>query len=61
LILTSGECHECPQEAALIAGYKPQALIADKGYDAAEFVEAVRAAGIEVVIPPRRNRRQPRS
>lgn len=55
-ILTDDECHESPHVAALVSGFTPRALIADKGYDAAEFVAAVTAAGIETVIPPRANR-----
>lgn len=56
LLLTGGECHDSPHAAALIAGFSCEALIADKGYDDAKLVGAVTAAGIEAVIPPRRNR-----
>ena len=37
-----------------------QALIGDKGYDAADFIKGLVAAGIEAVIPPRVNRKEPR-
>ena len=60
LLLTGGECHESPQAAALIEGFEPRALIADKGYDSADFIKAVRAAGVEAVIPPRVNRNEHR-
>jgi transposase len=59
-ILTGGECHESPHAAALIEGYSMQVLIADKGYDAVEFINTVIAAGVEAVIPPRVNRKEQR-
>lgn len=36
------------------------ALIADKGYDADAFVQAIEAGGAKAVIPPRSNRLNPR-
>jgi transposase len=59
-LLTAGECHDSPQAEALIEGYTTQSLIADKGYDTAELIEAVRARGAAAVIPPRSNRREQR-
>jgi transposase len=56
LFLTGGECHDSPHAAALIKGFECEALIADKGYDDAKLIDAVTAAGIEAVIPPRSNR-----
>jgi transposase len=56
LILTAGQRHDSPQAAHLIEGYQPQALIADKGYDADALLEAVTAKGIEAVIPPKKSR-----
>ena len=55
-ILTAGQRHDSPQAAALIEGFEPQALIADKGYDADELIEAIAAKSIEAVIPPKKNR-----
>jgi transposase len=60
LILTAGQYHDSPQAEALIAGYAIQALIADKGYDSAALIEALAALGIQVVIPPRSNRKEQR-
>ena len=54
--LTGGARHDSPQAAALIAGFAPHVLIADKGYDSDELIAAVTAEGIEAVIPPRSNR-----
>jgi len=59
-LLTAGECHDSPQAEALIEGYTTQSLMADKGYDTAELIEAVRARGAAAVIPPRSNRREQR-
>jgi transposase len=59
-LLTAGQCHDSPQAEALIDGYAPQALIADKGDDADGLIAAVTAEGIQAVIPPRANRREPR-
>ncbi len=35
-------------------------MIADKGYDDAELIKTITAAGIEAVIPPRKNRKEQR-
>jgi len=59
-ILTGGECHESPHASALIEGYSMQALIGDKGYDSADLIKALIAAGVEAVIPPRVNRTEQR-
>ena len=56
LLLTAGQCHDSPQASALIEGYEPQVLIADKGYDSGPLIELVTAKGIEAVIPPKKNR-----
>jgi len=60
LYLTAGQCNDSPHAGRLIADFEPQALIADKGYDADELIEAVTARGIEAVIPPRKNRKEQR-
>jgi transposase len=60
LLLTAGQCHDSPQAAALIEGFVPQALIADKGYYSEGLIESVTAKGIEAVIPPKKNRRMQR-
>lgn len=36
-------------------------VIADKGYDANTLIEQIQAAGAEAIIPPRSNRKTPRS
>lgn len=57
LLLTAGQRHDSPQASALIEGYEPQALIADKGYDSDPLIKSVTAKGIKAVIPPKKNRR----
>lgn len=60
--LTGAEQADITQANALIEQVKaPQALIADKGYDSDALVESIRAADIEAVIPPRSNRKAPRT
>lgn len=56
LLLTAGQRHDSPQASALIEGYEPQALLADKGYDSDALIKSVTARGIEAVIPPKKNR-----
>lgn len=56
LLLTAGQRHDSPQASALIEGFEPQVLIADKGYDSGPLLESVTARGIEAVIPPKKNR-----
>jgi transposase len=51
-ILTGGEASDCAQALALLDGLKGSAVLADKGYDAAE------AMGAEVVIPSKFNRKK---
>ena len=44
----------------LIEGITAQALLADKGYDTNEIVGYALEAGMEPVIPPKRNRKEQR-
>lgn len=60
LKLTPGQQADITQGEALLAGYRPEAVIADKGYDSAAFVQAIEAKGAAAVIPPRKNRRESR-
>ena len=61
LILTNGTRADCSQAIPLIQGIKAEHLLADKGYDSDEIVEATSASGINPMIPPRSNRREPRA
>ena len=44
----------------MIDGFAAQCLLADRGYDANALIEAAIAAGMQVVIPPKRNRKEQR-
>jgi len=41
----------------LIEGIAAQFLLADRGYDSDEIVDKTIAAGCEIVIPPKKNRK----
>ncbi|WP_394368086.1 IS5 family transposase [Rufibacter sediminis] len=54
--LTVGQRGDATQARALVEGYRPGAVLADRGYDADDFLGCVREAGAEAVIPSKRNR-----
>ena len=58
--LTPGPQHDITQAAALVSGYPGEYVIADKGYDAQNFIGNLADDGIVAVIPARSNRKQPR-
>ncbi|MFG0277627.1 IS5 family transposase [Pseudomonas aeruginosa] len=60
LLLTPGQASEYGQAQALLDGFSPEAVLADKGYDSDAFVEAIQNLGAKAVIPSRRNRLEPR-
>ncbi len=51
---------DCTQVDELIDGFEAQYLIADKGYDTDAIVQNALTHGMQVVIPPKKNRIQPR-
>lgn len=61
LILTAGQRHELTQAQALIEGFEFDHLIADKAYDADDFICLILKAEAQVVIPPRAKRNDPRN
>ena len=56
LHLTGANAADSPHLPGLIAGLRADAVLADKGYDSDANRAAIRAAGAEPCIPPRRNR-----
>jgi transposase len=60
LSLTGGQVHDITQAEALTALVEPEALLADKGYDADHFVESLTVRAIKTVIPPKSNRKTKR-
>jgi len=59
-LLTGGEKSEYTQALDLIKNQKSHFLIADKGYDAQYLVENAEQAGMTVVIPTRKNKKNQR-
>ena len=58
--VTEGTTADITMAPELTEGIEAQALIADKGYDSQAFMDALEAAGIEAVIPPRKSRKEQR-
>ena len=56
-IITEGARADCREAVRLIEGIAAQNLLADRGYDTSEIVAFAISAGINVVIPPRKNRK----
>src|SRR5712672_928449 len=52
LMLTPGQAHDLACAEPLIDNADPDALIADKAYDADAFVDTLTQRGITPVIPP---------
>ena len=61
LLLGPGQRHDVTRGHELIEGFRPEAVIADKGYDAGHLHQAIHDAGAEAVIPARSNRKAPRA
>lgn len=60
-VLTPGQASDLDGSDELLPTITSDTVLADKGYDADErVIEPLRAAGKEIVIPPKRNRKEPR-
>ena len=60
--LTGGEAHDLVGADRLLPDMQAEILIADKAFDADErVIEPLEAAGKTAVIPPKANRRSPRT
>ena len=60
VIVTAVPLVDYTQAEALIKDLPAEFLLADKGYDTDAIAEGAQARGMQVVIPPRSNRNQPR-
>ena len=60
VIITGGAVADCTKACELIDGIEAENLIADRGYDTNEIVEAATQAGMQAVIPPKKNRKTKR-
>ena len=56
--MTAGQDSDIIQAPALIEGLDPDMVIADKAYDANDFIQMIQDMGAMVVIPVRSNRNQ---
>jgi transposase len=61
VLITSGTQADCTSAGRLIEGSRAEHLLADKGYDSDAIVEQARRQGMEVQIPPRKNRKEQRA
>ena len=59
--LTGGQTHDCTQALALLGDRKPEAVIADKGYDTDLILNHLEENDIAAVVPPRRTRKLQRA
>lgn len=60
IFVTAGTVADCTQATALIKGFHADFLLADRGYDTNELIEKASIHGMEVVIPPKRSRKEQR-
>ena len=60
IILTVGERADITQTAALLADYQTDAVLADRGYDANSLLDSLQQADVEIVIPAKKSRLEPR-
>lgn len=57
MILTGGQVNDITQAPALLEGFKPTHVLADKGYDSRALVAQIESAQAVAVIPPQRCQR----
>jgi len=57
VLITEGTAADCSYASELIKGISAQHLLADKGYDTDAIVAQAQEQGMQVVIPPKRNRK----
>jgi transposase len=61
IVITEGTCADCTQAGTLIEGIDAEHLLADRGYDSDAIVEQAKQQEMQAQIPPRKNRKSPRS
>ena len=61
IFVTAGTVHDCKQAENLIEGINAEFLLGDRGYDSNKIIEKAVSQGMQVVIPPKKNRRVQRS
>ena len=58
--VSAGTVADCTEACGLIEGIKAENLIADRDYDTNEIVETATQAGMQAVIPAKKNRKTQR-
>ena len=58
--LTGGNVHDIVPACDLITGLHSDQTIADKAYDADQFLDLAREQGSEIIVPPKSNRLEQR-
>lgn len=61
VLITEGTRADCKEAIHLIEGISAKVLLADRGYDTNQIIAYAHSAGMEVVIPARRNRKEQRN
>ena len=60
-LLSGGQEADVTYAEPLIGGQRFDAGIGDKGYDSDRLVQFIESQGAEAVIPPKKNRKEPRA
>jgi len=60
MFVTAGTVADCKYGEKLIEGIDADVLLADRGYDTNAIIKAATASGMQVVIPPKKNRKEQR-
>jgi len=60
MFITAGTVADCKYGEKLIEGIDAEALLADRSYDTNAIINTASAAGMTVVIPPKKNRKEQR-
>jgi transposase len=57
IFVTAGTVNDCEQACALIDGIYAEWLLADRGYDTNEIIAKAISQSMNIVIPPKKNRK----
>jgi transposase len=60
ILVTAGTVADCTQACTLIDGISAEWLLADRAYDSNEIIEKALFQNMNIVIPPKKNRKNPR-
>ena len=60
ILITEGTRADCKEAVHLIEGISAEVLLADRGYDTNAILAYAASAGMETVIPPKKNRKEQR-